>query len=97
MCVSETGALASIGWAIPKDGEKHKFSAILSMMPDDEAKAFGSKQNRSRELDHAFEGRNEALVDGGKLFRQQRGGNVGWEIWFVPHAPQNTEEEQTKH
>jgi hypothetical protein len=95
--VSGTDALASIARATPKDGEWHKFSAIIGLMPEEEAKAFSATQNRARELVAAFEGRDEAIVDGGKLYRRAGGGNIGWQIRFAPHAPQNEEEERPWH
>jgi hypothetical protein len=95
--VSEGDHIASIERATPKDGEWHKFNTIVSLMPEDEAQAFGTSQNRAHHLDLAFFGGEEAFVDGGKLQRRNRGGNIGWEARFAPFAPENEQKEQARH
>jgi hypothetical protein len=77
-------------------GEWHALSAIVEHMTPDEAALF-PKKNSARALDKAFDGRTERTGDAGKLYRQNRRGNIGWECRLVTHAPQGDHEEQTSH
>jgi hypothetical protein len=79
-------------------GTWQSFNSIKEHLTPAEQGIFGDDaKNRSRIFGEMFDGRDEVLVEGGKITRQNKKGNIGWQFRFDPHTPQNDAEEQTRH